>query len=110
MRSGYLMHRYVHRLLDGCASFSYSTDGAEMGKLMVAEGLGATVLPDFSVMDARWNDAARSPTGRSRTTARGCCWSSSADRPARFRGPNRICTRPLWRGPMRWRSLRQLPL
>ncbi|KOU69152.1 LysR family transcriptional regulator [Streptomyces sp. MMG1533] len=50
MRSGYVMHRYVHRLLDGRApSFSYSTDGAEMGKLMVAEGLGATVLPDFSV-------------------------------------------------------------
>ncbi|MFD7132901.1 LysR family transcriptional regulator [Streptomyces sp. NPDC059894] len=50
MRSGYVMHRYVHRLLDGRApSFAYSTDGAEMGKLMVAEGLGATVLPDFSV-------------------------------------------------------------
>ncbi len=28
----------------------YTTDGAEMGKLMVAEGLGATVLPDFSVI------------------------------------------------------------
>jgi DNA-binding transcriptional LysR family regulator len=51
MRSGYVMHRYVHRLLDGRApSFAYSTDGAEMGKLMVAEGLGATVLPDFSVI------------------------------------------------------------
>ncbi|MDX3232723.1 LysR family transcriptional regulator [Streptomyces sp. ME19-01-6] len=51
MRSGYVMHRYVHRLLDGrTPSFSYSTDGAEMGKLMVAEGLGATVLPDFSVI------------------------------------------------------------
>lgn len=50
MRSGYVMHRYVHRLLEGRRpSFSYSTDGAEMGKLMVAEGLGATVLPDFSV-------------------------------------------------------------
>ncbi|WP_217242666.1 LysR family transcriptional regulator [Streptomyces sp. AC555_RSS877] len=50
MRSGYVMHRYVHRLLDGrAAAFSYSIDGAEMGKLMVAEGLGATVLPDFSV-------------------------------------------------------------
>ncbi|WSQ14381.1 LysR family transcriptional regulator [Streptomyces sp. NBC_01231] len=50
MRSGYVMHRYVHRLLGGrTPSFSYSTDGAEMGKLMVAEGLGATVLPDFSV-------------------------------------------------------------
>ncbi|WP_344606639.1 LysR family transcriptional regulator [Streptomyces glaucus] len=51
MRSGYVMHRYVHRLLDGrLPSFAYSTDGAEMGKLMVAEGLGATVLPDFSVV------------------------------------------------------------
>lgn len=51
MRSGYVMHRYVHRLLDGRSpSFSYSTDGAEMGKLMVAEGLGVTVLPDFSVV------------------------------------------------------------
>ncbi|MFF5566433.1 LysR family transcriptional regulator [Streptomyces sp. NPDC012623] len=50
MRSGYVMHRYVHRLLEGRGpAFSYSTDGAEMGKLMVAEGLGATVLPDFSV-------------------------------------------------------------
>ncbi|AJE84216.1 MULTISPECIES: LysR family transcriptional regulator [Streptomyces] len=51
MRAGYVMHRYVHRLLAGRApTFSYSTDGAEMGKLMVAEGLGATVLPDFSVL------------------------------------------------------------
>ncbi|MER5432474.1 LysR family transcriptional regulator [Streptomyces sp. NPDC002588] len=51
MRSGYVMHRYVHRLLDGRdPAFAYSTDGAEMGKLMVAEGLGATVLPDFSVV------------------------------------------------------------
>jgi len=51
MRSGYLMHRYVHRLLGGqTPAVSYSTDGAEMGKLMVAEGLGAAVLPDFSVI------------------------------------------------------------
>ncbi|MDR6978990.1 DNA-binding transcriptional LysR family regulator [Streptomyces sp. 3330] len=51
MRSGYVMHRYVHRLLAGRGlSFAYSTNGAEMGKLMVAEGLGATVLPDFSVI------------------------------------------------------------
>lgn len=50
MRSGYLMHRFVHRVLQGHApSVSYSTDDAEMGKLMVAEGLGVTVLPDFSV-------------------------------------------------------------
>ncbi|MGY6025451.1 LysR family transcriptional regulator [Streptomyces spinosirectus] len=51
MRTGYVMHRYVHRLLAGrTPAFSYSTDGAEMGKLMVAEGLGVTVLPDFSVL------------------------------------------------------------
>lgn len=51
MRAGYVMHRYLHRLLQGRSpSFSYSTDGAEMGKLMVAEGLGATVLPDFSII------------------------------------------------------------
>jgi DNA-binding transcriptional LysR family regulator len=51
MRSGYVMHRYVLRLLhDEVPPFSYSTDGAEMGKLMVAEGLGVTVLPDFSVI------------------------------------------------------------
>ncbi|MFK8911741.1 LysR family transcriptional regulator [Streptomyces sp. YS-3] len=50
MRSGYVMHRYIHRLLRGStASFPYSADGAEMGKLMVAQGLGATVLPDYSV-------------------------------------------------------------
>ncbi len=51
MRAGYLMHRLLHRLLAGQRPpVSYSTDGAEMGKLMVAEGLGATVLPDFSVI------------------------------------------------------------
>jgi DNA-binding transcriptional LysR family regulator len=51
MRSGYVMHRFLHRLLhDDVPPFSYSTDGAEMGKLMVAEGLGVTVLPDFSVV------------------------------------------------------------
>ncbi|MGW2717602.1 LysR family transcriptional regulator [Streptomyces sp. NPDC001492] len=51
MRSGYVMHRYAHRLLRGrLPDFSFSTDGAEMGKLMVAEGLGATLLPDFSVI------------------------------------------------------------
>ena len=51
MSAGYLMHQVLHRLLDGrTPSISYSTDGAELGKLMVAEGLGATVLPDFSVI------------------------------------------------------------
>jgi DNA-binding transcriptional LysR family regulator len=52
VRAGYLMHRLLHRLLGGrTPSVSYSTDGGEMGKLMVAEGLGVTVLPDFSVVD-----------------------------------------------------------
>lgn len=51
MRSGYLMHRFLHRFLqDDLPPFSSSTDGAEMGKLMVAEGLGVTVLPDFSII------------------------------------------------------------
>jgi DNA-binding transcriptional LysR family regulator len=50
MRAGYLMHRYLHRLLgERRPRVAYSTDGAEMGKLMVAEGLGVTLLPQFSV-------------------------------------------------------------
>ena len=50
MRSGYLMHRFVHRLfgLDLPTEW-HVTDGAEMGKMMVAEGIGVTVLPDYSV-------------------------------------------------------------
>ncbi len=51
MRAGYAMHRYLNRLLGGGEpSFSYSADGAEMGKLMVAAGLGVTVLPSYSVV------------------------------------------------------------
>ena len=51
MRSGYLMHRFAHRLFDGeMPAVSYSTEGAELGKIMVAEGLGLTVLPDYSVL------------------------------------------------------------
>jgi DNA-binding transcriptional LysR family regulator len=51
MRAGYLMHRYLHRLLRGePPAVSFSSDGADMGKLMVAEGLGLTVLPDYSVI------------------------------------------------------------
>jgi DNA-binding transcriptional LysR family regulator len=50
MREGYLMHRLAVRLFGeswprACAS----TDGAEMGKAMVADGAGLTVLPRFSV-------------------------------------------------------------
>ena len=51
MRAGYVMHRYVTRLLDGREPTpSYSADGAEMGKLMVAAGLGIALLPDYSVV------------------------------------------------------------
>jgi DNA-binding transcriptional LysR family regulator len=50
MRAGYVMHRLLHRFLqERTASIAYSAEGAEMGKLMVAEGLGATVLPQYSV-------------------------------------------------------------
>jgi len=50
MRAGYAMHRYLNRLAGGQKpSFSYSADGAEMGKLMVAAGLGVTVLPSYSI-------------------------------------------------------------
>jgi DNA-binding transcriptional LysR family regulator len=49
MRPGYVMHRFITRALKGPPPFSYAADGAEMGKVMVAEGLGATVLPDYSV-------------------------------------------------------------
>lgn len=50
MRSGYLMHRLARRLFgDELPPNCRATDGAEMGKLMVAEGLGLTLLPDFSV-------------------------------------------------------------
>jgi DNA-binding transcriptional LysR family regulator len=51
MRSGYVMHRVAHRLFGSdLPARCRSTEGAEMGKLMVAEGLGLTVLPDFSVV------------------------------------------------------------
>lgn len=51
MRAGYLMYRFAHRLFGtDLPSEWHSTDGAEMGKLMVADGLGVTVLPDYSVL------------------------------------------------------------
>lgn len=51
MRAGYLMHRFAHRFFDGdLPRTSHATDGAEIGKLMVAEGLGVTLLPDYSVL------------------------------------------------------------
>ncbi|RNL65389.1 LysR family transcriptional regulator [Nocardioides marmoriginsengisoli] len=50
MRAGYLMYRFAHRLFgpDLPAEW-HATDGAEMGKMMVAEGIGLTILPDYSV-------------------------------------------------------------
>lgn len=51
MRAGYLMHRYAHRLFGpDMPRTVHSTDGAEMGKVMVAEGMGVTLLPDYSVI------------------------------------------------------------
>lgn len=51
MRAGYLMHRFVHRLFGAdMPTVCFSADGAQMGKFMVAEGLGVTVLPDYSVV------------------------------------------------------------
>ena len=51
MRAGYVMHRFAHRLFGpDMPGTTYSTDGAEVGKVMVAEGLGLTVLPDYSVL------------------------------------------------------------
>jgi DNA-binding transcriptional LysR family regulator len=44
------MHRLLYRVLEGRApNLAYSTEGAEMGKLLVAEGLGSTLLPNYSV-------------------------------------------------------------
>ena len=45
------MHRYVHRIFGAdLPQACHSTDGAETGKALVAEGLGVTVLPDYSVI------------------------------------------------------------
>ena len=52
MRAGYVMHRFVHRLFKGqIPENSFTMDGAEMGKLMVAERLGITLLPDYSIAE-----------------------------------------------------------
>jgi DNA-binding transcriptional LysR family regulator len=51
MRSGYLMYRFAHRLFGSRLPAEwYSADGAEMGKIMVAQGLGIALLPDYSVL------------------------------------------------------------
>ena len=52
MRPGSGMHRYAHRLFAGALpETTYAIDDAEMGKAMVAAGLGISVLPDFSIVD-----------------------------------------------------------
>lgn len=52
MREGYVMRRLLHRLFpDGLPPVPFSTDGADLAKLLVAEGLGVTLLPDYSVAD-----------------------------------------------------------
>lgn len=51
MRAGYLMYRFAHRVFGPDLPREWhSTDGAEMGKMMVAEGLGVSLLPDYSVI------------------------------------------------------------
>ncbi|WP_112133484.1 LysR family transcriptional regulator [Glycomyces dulcitolivorans] len=50
MRAGSTMHRFAVRLFaDRPPASWHSVDGGEMGKLLVAEGLGAAVLPDYAV-------------------------------------------------------------
>lgn len=52
MRSGYVMSRFAHRLFgQRPPSDWHEADGAEMGKMMVASGMGITLLPDYSVLD-----------------------------------------------------------
>jgi DNA-binding transcriptional LysR family regulator len=51
MRPGYLMHRLALRLFgDAPPPETFSTDGAEMGKSLVASGVGPTILPDYSIV------------------------------------------------------------
>ncbi|MDQ6523672.1 LysR family transcriptional regulator [Nocardioides sp. LHD-245] len=51
MRAGHVMHRYVQRTFGReLPPVAHSTDGAEMGKALVAEGIGVTVLPDYAVL------------------------------------------------------------
>jgi len=51
MRPGYLMNRFAHRWFGpAMPPVSYTADGAELGKALVAQGTGFTLLPDFTVM------------------------------------------------------------
>jgi DNA-binding transcriptional LysR family regulator len=52
MRTGFLMNRYAYRFFaDVLPETCHTADGAEVGKLMVAQGLGISLLPEFSVAD-----------------------------------------------------------
>jgi DNA-binding transcriptional LysR family regulator len=51
MRPGYVMYRYLERLCgERTPTFSFSADGSELGKHLVAQGLGSALLPDYSVI------------------------------------------------------------
>ncbi|HWS39246.1 MAG TPA: LysR family transcriptional regulator [Actinoplanes sp.] len=51
MRPGYLMHRLTQRLFGtDPPPETFSADGAEMGKTLVASGTGPTILPDYSIL------------------------------------------------------------
>ena len=46
------MHRFAQRLFGAQPpATTYRTDGSGMGKLLVADRMGVTVLPDYSVVD-----------------------------------------------------------
>lgn len=52
MRPGYLMYRYTQRLFGSHPPTDAAvTEGAENAKLLVASGVGVTVLPEYSVHD-----------------------------------------------------------
>jgi DNA-binding transcriptional LysR family regulator len=49
-RPGYLMHRLTQRLFGSAQpAETFSADGADMAKLLVASGVGSAVLPDYSI-------------------------------------------------------------
>jgi DNA-binding transcriptional LysR family regulator len=51
MRPGHPMHRFAHRLFAGAMpATTYVTNGVELGRAMVAEGLGISILPDYSII------------------------------------------------------------
>ena len=52
MRPGYVMHRFAEHLFgDRPPTATYLTDGSARGKLLVADRLGLTLLPDYSLVD-----------------------------------------------------------